>query len=84
MTHPFHPLFGREFSIVTHRQYWGEERLVFYDDQHVLVSIPLAWTSLAPPDPFVVLSADRSPFRLEDLIELAQLVRRIRDARARG
>jgi hypothetical protein len=78
VTHPFHPLFGREFAIVTRRHYWSDQRLLFYDDQHVLVSIPLAWTDRAPVDPFVVLSAGRSSFRLEDLIELAQLVRRIR------
>jgi hypothetical protein len=83
VTHPFHPLFGREFTIATRRRYWGDERLVFYDDQHALASIPLAWTSLAPPDPFVLLSAGRSPFRLEDLIQLAQLIHRVRDARAR-
>jgi hypothetical protein len=68
---------GREFTIATRRQFWGDERLLFYDDQRALASIPLAWTSLARPDPFVVLSAGRSPFRLEDLIELARLVSRM-------
>lgn len=84
MTHPFHPLYGREFTIATRRQYFGDERLVYYDDQRELASIPLAWTSLAPVDPVVVLSAGRSLFRVEDLIELARLIRRIRDARTGG
>ena len=83
MTHPFHPLVGREFTIVTRRHYWGDQQLVFYNDWHALVSIPLAWTSLAPVDPFVVLSAGRSAFRVKDLIELAQLVRRIRDGHSK-
>jgi hypothetical protein len=79
VTHPFHPFFGREFTIATRRQFWGDQRLVYYDDQHALASIPVAWTSLAPLDPFVVLSAGRSPFRLGDLLELARLVRRTGD-----
>jgi hypothetical protein len=31
-----------------------------------------------PPDPVVVISAGRSPFRLEDLLELARLVAALR------
>lgn len=80
VTHPFHPLFAREFTIATRRQSFGDERVLFYDDHEKLVSIPLIWTSLAPVDPFVTLAAGRTPFRLEDLLELAQLVQRIRDS----
>jgi hypothetical protein len=34
----------------------------------------LAWTDRAPVDPFVVVAAGRSPFRLCDLLELAAFV----------
>jgi hypothetical protein len=32
VTHPFHPLLGRELRLVTFRQNWGEKRAYFYDD----------------------------------------------------
>jgi Family of unknown function (DUF5372) len=27
VTHRFHPLFGRDFEFVAHRQNWGEDRV---------------------------------------------------------
>ena len=77
ITHIFHPLFDREFEVATLHQNWAEDRVFFYDEHRALLSIPLAWTSLAPPDPFVVLSSGRAPFRIQDLIELAGLLRRL-------
>jgi hypothetical protein len=71
-------------TIATRRQFFGDPRLVFYDDQGELASIPLAWTSLAPVDPFVALAAGRTPFRLADLLELAQFVASIRGPRPRS
>lgn len=75
VTHPFHPLFDRVFAIVTRRHNWSEDRVFFYDDQHLLQSLPVVWTSLAPDDPVVLIAAGRSPFRLHDLIELTRFVR---------
>ncbi len=74
MVHPFHPWCGREFSLVTCRLNWGEQRVYFHDDDGRLVSIPLSWTSLAPVDPFVNVSAGRAAFRFEDLLELAEFL----------
>jgi hypothetical protein len=39
-----------------------------------LISIPTRWTDRIEPDPIVTISAGRSPFRLQDLVELARLV----------
>ena len=39
-----------------------------------LVSLPAAWTSVSAPDPFVVIAAGRSAFRVPDLLELARLL----------
>ncbi len=39
-----------------------------------LHSIPVGWTDLAPVDPYVVISAGRSRFRVEDLVALVDLV----------
>jgi hypothetical protein len=41
-------------------------------------SLAARWTSLAPPDPFVIAARGRAFFRLEDLIRLADLLRELR------
>jgi hypothetical protein len=74
VTHPFHPGHGRQFSVVTIRDNWGERRVYYRDRRGQLNSIPAGWTDLEPADPFVTISAGRSPFRLEDLLELVRLV----------
>ncbi|MGH9202631.1 MAG: DUF5372 family protein [Vicinamibacterales bacterium] len=65
-------------EFVERRQNWGEDR-IFYRDRHGhLASLPSRWTSVEPEDPFVVVAAGRSRFRVDDLIELAVLVRKLR------
>jgi hypothetical protein len=76
VTHRFHPLFGREYESVVHRQNWGEDRVHLHDENGVLLSLPAAWTDVAPVDPFVVLAAGRCPFATTDLLALAELVDR--------
>lgn len=78
MTHPLHPLSGREFTLVTYRHTWREQRVYFHDDHGQLTSIPTAWTSLMPLDPVVVLGAGRSAFRLQDLLELADFIAKLK------
>jgi hypothetical protein len=78
VTHPFHPLHGRELDLVTRRYNWSEDRVYFQDDQGRLRTIPAAWTSVHEEDPLVVLAAGRSPFRASDLVELAAIVKRAR------
>ena len=84
VTHPFHPLSGKIFELVTCRCNWKEERAYYQDEAGRLCSLPLAWTSLAPEDPFVSLAAGRSAFRVTDLLELARrvafLIREIEEA----
>ena len=74
ITHPFHPLNGREFALVTFRQNWSEDRVYFHNDDGRLISVPTAWTSISAADPFVVVSAGRSPFKAQDLLEVAELI----------
>lgn len=81
VTHPFHPLHGREFELVDRRRTWGEDRIYYYD-RGALKRMPAAWTSAATPDRFVAVSAGRSLFRVADLIELANLVALHRKTRA--
>ncbi len=74
ITHPFHPLCGRAFPLVTVRNNWGEDRVYYHNKQGQLACVPASWTDVVPPDPVVTVSAGRSPFRLEDLLELSRLV----------
>ena len=78
ITHPFHPLLGQEIDFVVRRVQWGEER-VFYRDQHGhRTSVPACWTSLMPEDLVVTIGAGRSSFRVQDLTDLAVLIRGLR------
>ena len=80
MTHPFHPLSGREFPFVAVRRTWKQDRVFFFADDGALDSLPTTWTDAAEPDVFVVIAAGRSPFRVGDLLALAEVI----DGRARG
>jgi Family of unknown function (DUF5372) len=74
VTHVFHPLYGRELRLIDQYLAWGEDRVCFRDDKGALRFLPTAWTTLAPPDPFVQMSAGRSHFRVEDLLRLTTLI----------
>ncbi|MFZ2056351.1 MAG: DUF5372 family protein [Acidimicrobiales bacterium] len=77
VTHPFHPWSGREFLFLSVGHNWGENRVFFLDDDGVKHSLPLGWTDAASVDVFVALATGRSPFRVDDLIVLADLVVRL-------
>ena len=74
MTHPFHPWHGREFVFVGVRQTWEEDRVFLLDADGTQRSLPSAWTDAAAPDPFVVVAAGRSAFRVADLLAVAALL----------
>ena len=78
MTHPFHPLFGRAFEFVEHRQNWGEDRVCLRDEHGELFSLLAGWTDAAPADPFTVIAAGRCPFTTDGLLALADLIDRLR------
>jgi hypothetical protein len=75
--HPFHPLYGRTFDLIDVRHLWGEARVYYHDDDAQLCSLPVAWTTEAPPDPFIALAAGRAPFHIDDLVRLVTLIRRL-------
>ena len=62
---------------MTYRRNWGEHHVYFHDDTGRLISLPAQWTSVFPADPYVVVAAGRAPFRVQDLLELSQLIARI-------
>ena len=84
MTHPFHPLSGKVFELVTCHRNWGEGLVYYHDEVGKLCSLPLKWTSLAPIDPFVSLSAGRAAFRVSDLLELSRMLASLKGGQEEG
>ena len=76
VVHPFHPLRGRRFPLLSYRNNWAEDRVTFEDQEGQVRALPASWTSVVAPDPFVALSAGRSFFRIEELVRLVALVRK--------
>jgi len=74
VTHPFHPFRDDEFEVASRYRFQGLERIFFHDPHGRPRSLPAAWTSLAEPDPFLVVSAGRAWFRVDDLLELSRLI----------
>ena len=83
VTHLFHPLSGREYEFVEHRQNWGEDRVYLRDEDGELFSLLAGWTDAAAVDPFTVIADGRCPFTTAGLLALADLIDRFR-ARRRG
>jgi len=81
VTHPFHPLAGREFDLMVRKQTWAEDRVFFVGDDGQLSSLPAGWTDAVAADPFVVVAAGRSALRVEDLVALASLLDGLRPPR---
>ena len=81
VTHPFHPLSGRDFEFVEYRQNWGEDRVYLHDEEGQLFSLPAAWTDAVAADPFVVVAAGRCPFTTAGLLAVADLIDRFRARR---
>ena len=77
VTHPFHPLFGRQLPCVGKRYNRYGERLLLRVGGATVWSVPPQWTDLASPDPEVVMGHGRALLRAVDLMELASLVKRL-------
>lgn len=82
VTHPFHPLFDQELEFVKRRRNWRADRVYVFDPRGLLLSLPVEWTDVVGEDPFVVVAAGRSSFHTAGLLELAELVVRLRAQRS--
>ena len=76
ITHPFHPLRGREFELIQIKLCWGIDRVYYTGEDGALRHVPVGWTSVAATDPFVSVARGRSAFRVEDLLALAEAIDR--------
>jgi hypothetical protein len=77
ITHPFHPLSGRQLACVgEHFSRYGK-RLLLQVDALTVCSVPPQWTDVVAPDPEIAIGDGRALLRLTDFIELARLVARL-------
>jgi hypothetical protein len=60
--------------LATRKQNWGEDRVMFFDDNGRLRSLLASWTDVDEPDAFTQCSAGRSCLRADDLLHLRALV----------
>ena len=72
--HPFHPLFGQEFELLSSREGLPEDRVYFERRDGCAASIPKEFTDLGHIDPVVVMGRGRCLFRIADLLELSSLI----------
>ena len=52
---------------------WGEDRVFYYESSGKLKSLMTNVTDVVPSDDFGRISAGRSAFRMDDLLELRRL-----------
>ena len=62
------------FPFVVSKSLWGEDWVTVQRPDGTVWSIPVGWTDFATPDPAVVAGRGRAPYRLEDLLRLAEMV----------
>jgi hypothetical protein len=84
ITHAFHPLRGSEYELVTRKFTWGEDRVFYYDPSGKLKSLLTNVTDVVSKDAFDRVSAGRSAFRVDDLLELRRLFDRRKQSAKRA
>jgi hypothetical protein len=77
ITHPFHPLFGQSFELVSRSRHWGEDRVIYRAPDGTLPAIAAVFTDAEPPDVFRRTAAGRAAFRTVDLVELLALFQQL-------
>ena len=78
VTHPFHPLYGREYEIIKYKRIQGRDRVFFHQKDGSIGSLPLAWCDLRPLDPYLDIEGKHSPFRVEDLLKLSDIIKEVK------
>ncbi len=73
MTHPFHPLHGKQYELLHCRNNWGEYRVYFLDEAGQMASLCASWTDVDPPEPFVDQSNGRAVSTPDCLLQLCRL-----------
>ncbi|MCD4707737.1 MAG: Y4bD/Y4pK family protein [Candidatus Sabulitectum sp.] len=68
---------GQEFRVENYHNVRSEKRVYFYDENGNLQSIPIDWTDMSSPDPFLLLSNGKSLFRVSELLSLCWMLEKI-------
>jgi hypothetical protein len=74
ITHPFHPLYQRQFELLSYRKSWGRQFIDFQYDNGETGAIPLAWTDADQADLFLTIAQGRSVYRVVELLRLVELI----------
>ena len=77
IAHPFHPLNGQTFEMISHGPQWGENRIVFRAADGTPPSIAASMTDFAQADAFQRVACGRAAFRTVDLMDLVALLDRL-------
>lgn len=72
------------FKLIERRTTWGEDRVYFNDEKGEFRRMPTAWTSVSARSVFEKISAGRSHFRVEDLLQLVALIAQEKQASQRA
>jgi len=64
--------------LATRKQTWGEDRVMYFDPQGRVHSLPAAWTDIDPLDTRSEVAAGRAYLRADDLLTLVELVFEVR------
>ena len=75
VTHPFIPQYNNEHEFIDRKLSWGQDRVIYFDKNGDVATIPTSWTDVAEPDLFNQQSAGRCNFRYTDLVELAKILK---------
>lgn len=67
--------------LATRKKNWGEDRVMFFDAQGQLRSLPATWTDVDPPDDRTEAAAGRAFLRADDLVTLVALIGEIKSLR---
>src|ERR1035438_8791027 len=80
VVHPFHPLYQQQLEEVGRTGRWGDQRVWFRTASGAVRTIPLRFTSLAAPDPYLAWGGGTSYHRVAELLELRRLMDELRAA----
>jgi hypothetical protein len=77
VTHPFHPLSGRQLVCVGKRYNRYGTRLLLRVNEKTVCSVPPQWTDDVGPEPDVVIGKGRAVAGVVELFQLAEFVQRL-------
>lgn len=81
ITHPFHPLRGQTFDVISRSPHWGEDRVIYRAADGTLPTIAVSMTDMAQLDRFREIAAGRAAFRMVDLQRLIGVLDRLASAK---